>query len=180
MVPPNTTNSGREPLRTPFYRRLRYLYLELIKLRGHPHELALGMALGIFCGMTPTIPFHTITAVSLALAFRASKITAAAGVWICNPVTIYHIYKYSYRIGSLILGFDHNAKIVAPVVEAIHRGELFSAAIEILGAGGMAVAAFLVGGIVLGVICATPSYVISLCFFKALISWRKSRKLSKA
>jgi len=176
----NTTNTGREWLKTLYGRRFRSLYLELTRLRGHPHELALGMAVGIFCGMTPTIPFHTIMAVSLALAFKASKITAAAGVWICNPVTVYFVYKYSYKIGSFILGFAHNTKIVAPVVEAIHRGELFSAAIEILGAGGMVVAAFLLGGVVLGVICATPSYLISLYFFKALVSWHKSRKLSKA
>ena len=130
--------------------------------------------------MMPTIPFHTIVAVSLALAFKASKITAAAGVWICNPVTIYFVYKYSFSIGSFFLGFDHNTKIVAPVVEAIYRGELFSGATEILGAGGTVVAAFLLGGIVLGVISATPSYPIFFYSLKAFISWHESRKLSNA
>jgi len=163
-----------------FQRRFRYLYLRLIRLRGHPHELALGMALGIFSGMMPTIPFHTIIAVSLALVFKASKITAAAGVWICNPATIYVVYKYSYRIGSFILGFDHNTNIMAPVVEVIDRGELLGVVTEIIGAGGMVVAAFLLGGIVLGVIFATPSYPVFFYFFRTLISWRKSRKLSKA
>ncbi|MFB0519881.1 MAG: DUF2062 domain-containing protein [Desulfatiglandales bacterium] len=33
---------------------------EFIRLTGHPHELALGMALGIFTGMLPGIPFQTI------------------------------------------------------------------------------------------------------------------------
>ena len=180
MNSPNATNTGRERLRTLFYRRFRYIYLRLIRLRGHPHELALGMAFGIFSGMMPTMPFHIIIAVSLALVFKASKITAAAGVWICNPVTIYLVYKYCYRIGSLILGFDHNTKILAPVVEAINHGELLGVVTEILGGGGMVVAAFLLGGIVLGIIFATPSYFIFFYFFKALISWRKSRKLSKA
>jgi len=163
-----------------FRRRFRYIYLRLIRLRGHPHELALGMAFGIFTGMMPIIPFHTIVAVSLSLVFKASKITAAAGVWICNPVTIYLVYKYCYRIGSFILGFDHNTKIVAPVVEAINRGELLDVVAEILSAGGMVVAPFLLGGIVLGIIFAAPSYFIFFYFFKAFVSWRKSRKLGKA
>jgi len=163
-----------------FNRQFRYIYLRLIRLRGHPHELAFGMAFGIFIGMTPTIPFHTIFAVALALIFKASKITAAVGTWICNPVTIYLIYKYCYRIGSFILGFEHNTKIMTPLVEAINLGEPLNMATTILSAGGTVVAAFLLGGIVLGVIFAVPFYFIFFYFFKTFISWRKSRKLAKA
>jgi len=163
-----------------FNRRFRYIYLRLIRLRGHPHELALGMAFGIFIGMTPTLPFHTIVAIALALAFKASKITAVLGTWICNPLTVYLVYKYSYKIGSLILGFDHNTKFLGPVVEAINHGEFLHTITTILGGGGMVVAAFLLGGIVLGLLFAVPSYGIFLYFFKAFISWHKSRKLIKA
>ncbi len=163
-----------------FHRRFQYIYLRLIKLRGGPHELALGMAFGIFAGMLPIIPFHTIVALSLAFAFKASKITATVGTLICNPVTIYLVYRYCYRIGSFILGFDHNTEILAPVVETINNGELLNAVTQVLGAGGMVVAAFLLGGIVLGIIFSVPSYFIFFYFFKAFISWRKSRKLTEA
>ena len=156
------------------------MYLRIIRLKGHPHELALGMAFGIFSGMMPIIPFHIITAVLLALIFKASKITAAAGVWISNPATVYLIYKYCYRVGSFILGFDRNTKIVEPVVEAINHGELLGVVTEILGAGRIVVASFLAGGVVLGIIFAIPSYFIFFYFFKTFISWRKSRRLSKA
>ncbi len=156
------------------------MYLRIVRLRGHPHELALGMAFGIFSGMMPIIPFHIITAVLLALIFKASKITAAAGVWICNPATVYLIYKYCYRVGSFILGFDRNTKIVEPVVEAINHGEPLGVVTEILGAGRIVVATFLAGGVVLGIIFAIPSYFIFFYFFKTFISWRKSRRLSKA
>ena len=163
-----------------FNRQFRYIYLRLIRLRGQPHELALGMAFGIFIGMTPTIPFHTIIAVALALVFKASKITAALGTWICNPFTVYLVYKYSYKIGSLTLGFDHRTPILGQIVEAINRGELLTIITTILGGGGMVVAAFLLGGIILGMVVAVPSYGIFLYFFKAFISWRTSRKLIKA
>ena len=163
-----------------FPRRFQYIYLRLIKLKGHPHELALGMAFGIFAGMLPIIPFHTIVAVSLAFAFKASKITATIGTLICNPVTIYLVYRYCFRIGSFILGFDQNTEILAPVVETINNGELLNAVTQVLGGGGMVVAAFLLGGIVLGIIFSVPSYFIFFYFFKAFISWRKSRKLTEA
>lgn len=153
------------------------MYLRLARLRGHPHELALGMAFGIFIGMTPTIPFHMITAVTLALFFKASKITAAAGTWVCNPLTIYPIYKYCYKIGITILGFDYNAKLLLPVAEAINHMEVFDVVATILGSGAMAVVTFLLGGIVLGVIFGVPSYFIFFYFFKIFISWRRSRKL---
>jgi uncharacterized protein (DUF2062 family) len=161
-------------------RRLRYIYLRLIRLRGDPHELALGMAFGIFTGMLPIIPLHTVVAVALALAFRASKITAAVGTWICNPVTIYPVYWYGYKFGLFILGFDRNAKALSPVIETIRNEEFLHMITAILSAGGKVAAAFLMGGFTLGIIWAVPSYFIFLYLFKAFITWRKSRKLIKA
>jgi len=163
-----------------FNRQFRYIYLRLIRLRGHPDELALGMAFGIFIGMMPIIPFQTALALALAIAFKASKITAALGTWITNPVTIYIIYKYCFRVGSFILGYDHNTKILAPVIEAIHNGEVLNSIIKILSAEGIIIAAFIMGGIALGIIFAVPSYFIFFYFFKTFISWRKSRKLTRA
>jgi len=159
-------------------RRLRYLYLRLSRLRGSPHELALGMSLGIFTGMVPIIPLHTVVAVALALAFRASKITAAAGIWICNPLTIYPVYRYAYKVGSFILGFDRNAEILSPVRETIRNGGFLHMITAILSAGEKVAAAFLMGGFTLGIICAIPSYFIFRYFFKAFITWRKSKRLT--
>jgi uncharacterized protein (DUF2062 family) len=58
-------------------RLIRYYYLRFIRLRGNPHELALGMSFGIFTGLMPILPFQTVLAVALALVFKGSKITAA-------------------------------------------------------------------------------------------------------
>jgi len=55
----------------PIHKNLRYnirQYGQKIKqLQGDPHHVALGMAIGVFVGVTPTIPFHTVIAVALAL-----------------------------------------------------------------------------------------------------------------
>lgn len=158
-------------------RRFRYYYFRLMRLRGHPRELALGTAFGIFAGMLPIIPFHMIVAVALSFFFKASKITAIAATWICNPITIYPIYKYCYTIGSLILGFDHKTMLIRSVSDAINKGEHLRAVIAILNGGGLVVAAFLLGGVILGVIFAIPSYFGFLYLFKIFISWRKSKNL---
>jgi uncharacterized protein (DUF2062 family) len=161
-------------------RRLRLIYLRTIRLRGHPHELALGMAFGIGIGMMPIIPFHMITAVAIAILFGASKITAAAGTWICNPITIYPIYRCCYEIGALILGFDHHARFFMPVTEAIGQGQYLKTTQTMFSGGSTAVATFLLGGIVLGLLAAVPSYVLFYYFFKNLQAWRKSRKPGRA
>jgi hypothetical protein len=166
-------------IKNTFQRRLRFIYLKVIRLRGHPHELALGMAFGIGIGVMPIIPFHMITAVALAVFFGASKITAAAGTLICNPVTMYPIYKSSYEIGVFILGFDYHTTLLVPVTEALRHGEYFNATQTILSGGSMAVASFLCGGILLGLLFSVPSYFLFYYVFKSLIAWRKSRTFHK-
>jgi uncharacterized protein (DUF2062 family) len=134
------------------------------------------MAFGIFIGIMPIIPFHMISAIALAMFFKASKITAAAGTWICNPITIYPIYKYCYKIGAFLLGISYNARLLSPVMEEINQGEFLNAVATILSAGGKAVAAFLTGGMALGALLAVPSYLLFLHFFRALAVWHASRK----
>jgi uncharacterized protein len=158
-------------------RRLRYLYLRLIALRGSPGELALGMALGIFIGMMPIMPFQIVIAVALALLFRASKITAAIGTWISNPVTWYVVYFYDYKLGASLLGISPDRAFFSSVIRAPGSGEAPTAVIsKIVGAGGTGFAAFLIGGLVIGVLIAIPSYFIWLRIFRYVHLWRRNRK----
>jgi len=142
--------------------------------------LALGMAFGIFLGLMPIVPFQMASALALALLFKASKIMAAAGTWISNPLTIYPIYKYCYQIGSFMLSFDHSTKLFEPIAKALDAGEPLKVVKIILSGGGQVVSAFLLGGMVLGIICAVPSYFLFSYFFKTFHSWRKARKLPRS
>lgn len=158
-------------------RRLpRYLYLRLIRLRGRPHELALGMAFGIFAGVMPILPFQIATAVLLALIFRASKIAAALGTWISNPLNWYFLYYYSYKIGAGLIDLDKTNGVFASVMASVHnRDDGWIIAGKIADAGGHMIAAFLLGGLVLGFIIAPPSYFVFLKIFQALDRWRQRR-----
>ena len=69
-------------------RTLKRAYYRFLRIRGAPEQIALGMALGVFIGMTPFLGFHTVIAVMLAAVFKWSKIAAGVGVFITNPSSI--------------------------------------------------------------------------------------------
>ncbi|MCD6297775.1 MAG: DUF2062 domain-containing protein [Deltaproteobacteria bacterium] len=158
-------------------RQIRYYYLKLLRLKGEPNELALGMAIGIFAGMMPIVPFQTALAVTIALFFRSSKITAALGTWVSNPLNWYFLYRYSYKLGALILGVREQKAVFASITTAIRAGEESMVVVgKIFGAGGTFVTALLLGGFVMGIVFATPAYFIFLKVFRSIRTWRSSRK----
>jgi len=83
-------------------RKLRYFYLRFLRLKGAPHYIARGMAIGIFIGMTPTIPFHTVTALFIAFIFKQHKLASFLGIQVGLFAPV--IYLASYKLGAYILG----------------------------------------------------------------------------
>lgn len=163
-----------------FSRQIRYFYLRFIRLRGEPHELALGMALGIFSGMLPIMPFQIALAITLALFFKGSKITAALGTWVTNPLNWYFMYHYSYKIGASVLGLPEGNGVISSVMFSIRQGKEALVIIgKIAGAGGTIVAAFLLGGLIMGFTAAIPSYFIFLRLFQFIRQWRQERRERK-
>jgi hypothetical protein len=137
-------------------------FIERIKqMKGDPNYIASGMAIGIFIGITPTFPFHTVIAIALAYTLRASKAAAAIGVWIGNPLTIPFIYLGSYKTGTLILGtsLPFDAK--------------FTTFTELTKLGFEATIALLTGGVIIGIPFAAASYFITRRLVKKFRSRRR-------
>ena len=157
------------------HRLIRYYYLRFIRLRGDPHELALGMAFGIFTGMMPVMPFQMALSVALALVFKGSKITAALGTWVSNPLNWYFLYYFSYKLGACILGMEGSSTVFATIMDMV-RSDVESMVIveKILQSGGLMAAAFLLGGVIMGTVVALPSYFVFLYIFKRIRRWRDS------
>jgi uncharacterized protein (DUF2062 family) len=84
-------------------RTVKYHWLKLRRLQGDPNKLALGAALGVFIGVTPTIPFHTAMVLSLAPLLRVSVVAAYMGIWVSNPLTWVPQYLLAYEVGRFIL-----------------------------------------------------------------------------
>ena len=132
-------------------RTLKYHWLKFRRLQGDPRKLAWGAALGIFIGVTPTIPFHTILVLALAPLLRISVITAYMGIWISNPVTWVPQYLLSYEVGRYLLFRGESLEIP-------QHADL-SAFLELLWRGGLALQ---VGGVIIALPPAIAAYFLTL------------------
>lgn len=131
------------------------------KLHGDPNYVAMGMAIGVFVSLTPTIPFHTVIAITLAFALKGSKPAAAIGVWFSNPVTAPFFYLGSYKVGMLILGKS------APF------DAKYESILELMKLGMDVTIAMIIGGIALGIL---PSIVAFFITRKIIRKIRLRRK----
>ncbi len=93
--------------RWPLVRQIKLLVVRFLRLRGAPEEIAKGLALGIFIGLTPTFGFQMLLAVCLAVMLNENKFAAVLGVWITNPFTAPFIYALEYESGRVLLNMDY-------------------------------------------------------------------------
>jgi hypothetical protein len=138
-----------------FKRFLRYHWLKFLRLQDDPRKLAWGMALGIFVGVTPTVPFHTVTVLTLAPLLRISPVTAFLGIQVCNPLTIPPLYLASYKLGQFLL--YPGAPLQLPDTYT------FANTLDLLWRGGLALQA---GGVIIALPPAVAAYFLTLWIIK--------------
>jgi uncharacterized protein (DUF2062 family) len=148
---------------------LRRVYERFVKIRGRPREIALGFALGIFIGMTPTMGIQMPIAVFFAAMLKWSKISAAFGVWITNPFTSPFIYGLTYVVGAKVLGLKTAMRLPDDFTWIIVKDMLKNAP-AIFGA-------LTVGAILIGLPLAILSYFLS---FAAVNKYQQSIKTKVA
>ncbi len=144
--------------------RLKALFVWLKELQGDPRYIATGMAIGVFVGVTPTIPFHTVIALALAFILRGSKPAAAIGVWFANPVTIPFLYIGSFRLGILILN------------KPIPFDTKFESITTLMTLGLDVTIAMIVGGAILGILPAIIAYLLT---YRIMIRVREKARRRK-
>jgi len=145
----------KQPVTNIGYKYTFNLYLQKIvqsfkELHGNPHYLALGMSIGVFVGMTPTFPLHTIISVPLAHIFRGSKRAALLGVWISNPLTLPFCYFISYKVGMLVL--EKPSPFKSLNLDSLN--DFLNLGLEVGGA-------MMLGGTILGVVLGVLAYMIT-------------------
>jgi uncharacterized protein (DUF2062 family) len=90
-------------------KRFRTFYERFISLKGEPAQIAAGLAIGVFVGVTPTIPFHTAIIVLIGLLFRQNITAGYLGAWIIsNPLTVPLLYVAQYELGRFLLGMERS------------------------------------------------------------------------
>lgn len=132
-------------------RKLRYLYLRLIRLRSTTPAIARGLAVGVFAGLFPFFGAQTLLGLALAMAVRGNKLTAAVGTWISNPLTYVPIYVFNFKVGQLILG----TKELSTDVD-------WTSSEELLQAGWTFGLTLILGCVVVGAIAGVLSYLFGL------------------
>ena len=130
--------------------RFKTWYESLISLKGEPRTVAFGLAIGVFIGVTPTIPFHTFLIILFCFLLKKNITAAFLGSWlISNPLTIPFFYVSQYRLGKYLLGNSYTG-FPAPdysLVSLIQHGDYV--AIPLLA-----------GGIIMAPFFAIPAYFV--------------------
>lgn len=147
--------------------RAHYYWLLLKRLHGDPQLLARGVALGIFIGITPTIPLHTISIVCLSPILRASPISAfVASLVISNPVTIPMEYYASWKLGTLITGFSIPWEEIKSLLNQVEHTGLLDACLFIVHKSMKLIGAMLIGGVSIALPISILTYYLSLNFYQ--------------
>ena len=148
----------------------KYNMREFIKraktLQGDPHYVAMGMAIGVFISITPTIPFHTVIAVALAFVLRGSKPAAIIGVWFSNPITIPFFYLGCYQVGMLLLD------------KPISFDAKYNTIQDLMKLGWDVTAAMIIGGVILGIVPGIAAYFITRNIFTKIRKRKKKKPKS--
>lgn len=162
-----------------FGRTRRYYYLRFIRLRGTPHSLAFGSAIGVFIGITPTIPFHTIIIFFLTISSRSSFIAGLISSWVvCNPLTYVPQYYLSLRIGNLVTPYELSWNQIQSVVEVVLSDVSFTIRMKaLLTVSYEAIIVMILGGSLLALPFALASYYISYLVFIKIKNKRREKRI---
>lgn len=158
-------------------RAFRYYYLRFLRLQGNPGEIARGVAIGTFIGITPTIPLHTVLILLITIMLRASKMAGiVASYVVSNPFTFFIQYYLSWRIGNWLMPYDLTWDKVHSIMAVISgHSDLTTTLSTISKLGWQAASVMVVGGVVLALPFTVASYLYALSFFQKLRQKRQHR-----
>lgn len=133
-----------------YFAKLKAYIISLTKKGLTPHEIAVGIAVGIIVAFVPVFGTHTIIALGLASLLRLSPLIVLLGTQVSNPVTYPFQLFICAEAGNLILK-GHFLEIK------------FSRDVNLLS---HYLWPIIVGSIVLGILFAGIAYVITKFFIK--------------
>jgi uncharacterized protein len=88
-----------------YYEKVKNHFLEVLKVKTSPHEIALGFAVGTFVSVLPTPGLSILLAFLITLIFpKLSKLSLVGALIVWNPLVSSPLYYLSYRIGAWIIG----------------------------------------------------------------------------
>lgn len=139
--------------------KFRDKFLHLLKSNSSPHEVALGVAIGVFIGFLPFYGLHTIMVLFIALLIpHTNRIGMLLGINVTMPITAPFVYWAGYSVGRGLTG----GKAPAVTIESMRKvtmgdiPEMFYA--------------LFFGCVVLGMLSAVVFYAVTFYVAKAIKS----------
>lgn len=138
-------------------KKIKEIFIKALKLNNTPHEIALGVSIGVFIAILPLYGLHTLLVIIFAMMIPyANKIAILLGTNISLPPTVPCITWSGYEIGRFILNkkyppfsIAYFTKINLRVIKDLYF-PLF------------------IGSFILGIICAIIFYFIALFIVKKI------------
>lgn len=150
------------------WRTPQTLLRQILALDDTDHSKALGVAIGIFIGMTPTVGIQMILVLLFAAAtsrlFYFNRVAAILTVYISNPLTMLPIYWFNYKVGTYFVAGDASREEFAKVLEYNGFAEWWETILGLFVTIGWPL---IVGSLVVAVSCGVASYPI----MRWLLSW---------
>ncbi len=142
----------------------RFFYRRFIKpiVTAHdtPHAVALGMAVGMFVALTPTIGVQMIIAAFICTLLGANRLVAVAMVWLSNPLTAAPIYWFDHYLGIQILGgADVEMWVISENISQVGLTDWWAITKVLTGDIFWPT---MIGGAVFGLVIAAPLYPVAL------------------
>jgi hypothetical protein len=172
-----------------FARKLeRWFIYRVLHVDDTPHRIALGLAIGVFVTMTPTIGLQMLLVVALATLFRANKLVGVPIVWASNPLTVVPIYYPSFLLGRALLGERYSRQaFYTAVTKAFTQQDSWWAQIKAWYEATMSIFAPLwLGSIIVALLLGALTYVFMQRFIVLYrrqwakhVARRKARKQSR-
>ena len=99
----------------------RTLLRYILMLDDTSHSIALGTAIGMFIGLTPTVGIQMILVMVVAgltgRLFQFNRVAALLTVYVSNPLTVVPIYWVLYKVGTTFVGGHLTREDLAGMLE---------------------------------------------------------------
>ncbi len=160
-------------------RFFKYFYLKFLRLKGDPQSLAGGIAIGVFLGIMPIMPFQTILVVLATVVTRTSTIAAVLSSFlVANPLTYVPQYYFSTMIGNALTPYDLTWSRIKEAMDLMSQDPGFYKSLRILvELGYESVIVIVVGGMILAIPFTIASYYLSLPVFQKIKKRREQKHL---
>jgi uncharacterized protein len=124
-----------------------------------PHSIALGTAVGVFFGMTPTVGLQMFLVIVFAFLtrpfFHFNRVAALIAVYLSNPLTMVPIYWFDYKVGTLFFEGELTRDDFARVLHYEGFAQWWDAIVALFIEIG---APLIVGSLVVGTVCGLITY----------------------